>query len=94
MKILVKHSANNAFEGWSEEDLAATNIDASVSKLNASIRAEVQSLYPDASIRIDSGNYQDTTVEVEGAESGELVEEYVRDAVGRMYGAMDWVVSK
>jgi hypothetical protein len=94
MNITVMHSASNAFEGWSQEELDNTNIEASVSKLNASIRAEVEKLYPEASVSVDSGNYQDTRVRVEGHNDPEMVEEYVRDAVGRAWSAMDWVVEK
>lgn len=94
MNITVKLSNEANYWGWSEEDLDNTNIEASTSKLNSSIQAEIQNLYPEASIIIDDGNYQDTKVRVEGGDSPEMVEEYVLDAVGRMYGAMDWVVSK
>ncbi len=94
MKITVIHSADNAFEGWSQEDIDNTNIEASVSKLNRSIHQGVKRLYPEATVSVDSGNYQDTRVRVEGGDNPEMVVEYVRDVVGRAWGAMDWVVSK
>jgi hypothetical protein len=94
MNITVMHSADNAFEGWPQEDLDNTDIEASVSKLNRSIHKEVKTLYPEATVSVDSGDYQDTRVQVEGHDNPEMVEEYVRDAVGRVWGAMDWVVSK
>lgn len=92
MVVKVLHSSSNSFEGWSSEDLARIDIEASIKQLNASIEANVQRLYPDAQIEGESDDrYTDTRARFDGEEN-EQGEEWVRDAVGRAYSQMDWVV--